>query len=73
MWKSTMYVHDFPEVYKEVLIVANGSVTPGYYAGYNGTHYVWKSSREGYVFWDTEVTHWMPLPEPPKEEWHEVL
>ena len=52
----------------EVLIVANGSVTPGYYAGYNGAHYVWKSSREGYVFWDAEVTYWMPLPEPPKEQ-----
>lgn len=26
----------------------------------------WCSPRQ-YCFWDREVTHWMPLPEPPKE------
>ena len=67
MWRSTMYIRNFPEALMEVLFVSNGSVIPGYYAGYNGAHHVWKSSREGYTFWDTEVTHWMPLPEPPKE------
>ncbi len=67
MWKSTMNPRIFPNINVEVLFVGNGVVVPGYYAGYNGAHDVWKSSREGFTFWDTEVTYWMPLPKPPKE------
>lgn len=69
MWKSTAYPRDFQMLGEEVLLVVNGvRVVSGYYAGDNGAHYVWKASRNGFVFWDGEITHWAPLPEPPKEE-----
>ena len=58
---------NFPNTNVEVLFFANGCVIPGYYVGSNGSHHVWKSSREGYIFLDDEVTHWMPLPKSPKE------
>ena len=58
-----------PDDSQDILLVVNGArVISGYYAGYNGAHYVWKASRNGFVFWDDEITHWMPLPELPKEE-----
>lgn len=66
-WITTKFVRTLPDLGDEVLLVVNGRVFSGYYAGYNGAHYVWKSSRNGFVYWDSEVTHWMPLPEPPKE------
>lgn len=68
MWKSTAYVRDFPKLGEEVLLVVDGvHVVTGYYAGHDGAHHVWKASRNWFVFWDNEITHWMPLPEPPKE------
>lgn len=68
MWITTKFVRTFPVAGDEVLLAtSDGRVISGYYAGYIGTHYVWKSIRNGFVFWDDEITHWMPLPEPPKE------
>jgi hypothetical protein len=46
----------------------------------NGNYYVMIGRRSGYVWdiytldgiqWVNSVTHWMPLPEPPKEAPHE--
>lgn len=68
MWRSTIRVDTYPEEDIEILFVSNGYVFSGYYEGYDGAHHVWKSSRNRYTFWDTEVTHWMPLPEPPKDD-----
>jgi len=68
-WITTAFVCTFPMAGNEVLLAtSDGRVISGYYAGHNGAHYAWKASRSGAVFWDSEITHWMPLPEPPKEE-----
>lgn len=68
MWRSTACPRDFPLAGEEVLLVVNGKrVISGFYAGYNGAHHIWKASNKSFVFWDAEITHWMPLPEPPKE------
>lgn len=78
-WNRRTPKHDaevkFPDNNVEVLFFANGCVIPGYYVGSNGSHHVWKSSREGYIFLDDEVTHWMPLPRPPKEDkrWRTIV
>ena len=29
---------------------------------------LWFSIEEDITYWEDEVTHWMPLPQPPKEE-----
>ena len=55
-----------PSIGKALVFSGVAGVMVGYFAGHNTSHYVWKSYI-GYVFWDDEVTHWMPLPEPPKE------
>jgi hypothetical protein len=37
---------------------------------YNGDQewkYTWES-EDGFIYREDDVTHWMPLPEPPKEE-----
>lgn len=35
----------------------------------NDKKYPWiENTYEGYDYTDDEVTHWMPLPEPPKED-----
>ena len=56
-----------PEINQSVLICAFGrSVGEGTYRGHDGFHHVWKMYAVAGTYWDDEVTHWMPLPEPPK-------
>ena len=58
-----------PEVDQPVMICAFGkSVGEGVYRGHDGFHHVWKMYTSSGTYWDDEVTHWMPLPQPPKEE-----
>lgn len=58
-----------PEVDQPVMICAFGkSVGEGVYRGHDGFHHVWKMYASSGTYWDDEVTHYMPLPEPPKEE-----
>ena len=56
-----------PEIDTSVLMCAFGkSVGEGTYRGYDGVHHVWKMYAVSGTYWDDEVTHWMPLPAPPK-------
>lgn len=58
-----------PEVNQPVMICAFGkSVGEGVYRGHDSFHHVWKMYASAGTYWDDEVTHYMPLPEPPKEE-----
>jgi hypothetical protein len=58
-----------PEVDEPVMICAFGkSVGEGVYRGHDGFHHVWKMYASSGTYWDDEVTHYMPLPEPPKED-----
>lgn len=58
-----------PEIDEPVMICAFGkSVGEGVYRGHDGFHHVWKMYASSGTYWDDEVTHYMPLPEPPKEE-----
>ena len=58
-----------PEVDQPVMICAFGkSVGEGVYRGHDGFHHVWKMYASSGTYWDDEVTHYMPLPEPPKED-----
>ena len=57
-----------PEVDKSILYCAFGrSVGEGVYHGFDGRHHVWNMYAVSGTHWDNEVTNWMPLPEPPKE------
>lgn len=57
-----------PEVEQSVLFCVFGrSVGEGTYRGHDGFHHVWKMYAVAGTYWDNEVTHWMPLPTPPKE------
>ena len=57
-----------PEVDQPVMICAFGkSVGEGVYRGHDGFHHVWKMYTSSGTYWDDEVTHWMSLPQPPKE------
>ena len=51
-----------PEDDDDVLIMSSGSISMGYYSVYNE---YWADYINVY---NSDVTHWMPLPEPPKEE-----
>lgn len=55
-----------PETDDEVLMYTSWG---GYYIGRYSYHEpdVW-SSEEIYAYDDGEISYWMPLPEPPKEE-----
>lgn len=56
-----------PEVEQSVLFCVFGrSVGEGTYRGHDGFHHVWKMYAVAGTYWDDEVTHWMPLPAPPK-------
>ena len=55
-----------PSIGETVIFFGVAGVMVGFFSGHNTRHSVWKS-HSGYVLWDDEVTHWMPLPEPPKE------
>lgn len=58
-----------PEVDQPVMICAFGkSVGEGVYRGHDGFHHVWKMYASSGTYWDDEVTHYMPLPEPPEED-----
>lgn len=50
----------------EVLITHGGFVTTGCWDGKD-----WRGT-DGDFFYSTSVTHWMPLPQPPKEEEEEM-
>ena len=52
-----------PEKMGEVLVVLYGRVCIAWYHG-NGQF----ETGSGLICYAEEVTHWMPLPEPPKEE-----
>ena len=70
-WISVDYDNpeSLPSKSKSVLYCAFGrSVGEGYYIGFDGYHHVWKMYSCCGTHWDDEVTHWMQLPEPPKEE-----
>lgn len=76
-WKATALERDrwisveerLPEVDQPVMICAFGkSVGEGVYRGHDGFHHVWKMYTSSGTYWDDEVTHWMPLPEPYREE-----
>ena len=54
-----------PEDDDDVLIMSSGSISMGYYSTYNE---YWADYINVY---DDNVTHWMPLPEPPKEDENE--
>ena len=61
-----------PGEYKDVLIYGEKVLDKplvGYYIPEWG-HIRWTGmSRDGYLyFYDKDITHWMPLPEPPKGE-----
>ena len=56
-----------PSIGETVVFFGIDGVMVGYFAGNNTRHNAWKSTL-GYVFWDEEITHWMHLPEPPKED-----
>lgn len=58
---------ELPNIGTEVIFAANQNTICGYYAGYNGFHHVWYSSRDAYVFWEDEVKYWMFLPVSPEE------
>ena len=47
-----------------LIALADGLVTVGYQSGYG----VWVYWRNGIKHQTYEVTHWMPLPQPPKGE-----
>ena len=64
-----------PKPDESIMLCAFGkSVGEGTYQGHDGYHNVWKMYAVCGTYWDDEITHWMPLPEPPKEgAVHEVL
>ena len=47
-----------------IINMMNGNVRVGCYEGNTGFHDKW-SVQPCVTLWDNEVTHWMPLPEPP--------
>ena len=49
----------------ECLLVRRGRVLSGRQASFFGVSTVWQNDY-GTIIPDNEVTHWMPLPEPPK-------
>ena len=68
-WISVDYNNPetLPCAEKSILYCAFGrSVGEGYYRGFDGEHHVWKMYAVAGTHWDYEVTHWMPLPEPPE-------
>ena len=65
-WISTY--ERMPDAIKPIMICTFGKyVGEGEYCGYDGFHDVWKEYAGSGTYWDDEVTHWMPLPELPKE------
>lgn len=56
-----------PEIGQHVIAYSkvSGAVESVYYLSYKGSH-IWTEPVEEYYNYE-EVTHWMPLPEPPKE------
>ena len=54
-----------PEDDDDVLIMSSGSISMGYYSIYNE---YWADYINVY---NSDVTHWMPLPEEPKEDANE--
>ena len=62
---------------KVIVLCKNGYIGYGHYENYNGNQ-TWYNLESGKPFtdWDFEdcesyeVTHWMPLPMPPKEDNH---
>ena len=53
-----------PEKEDDVLAYEfRGDVSIAYISGYE-----WRNLESGYVMDASYVTHWMPLPEPPKEQ-----
>ena len=68
-WTSVDYNNPetLPCTEKAILYCAFGrSVGEGCYRGFDGEHHVWKMYAVAGTHWDYEVTHWMPLPEPPE-------
>lgn len=57
-----------PESKKSVFISTKDWTGEGCYYGTIENHVMWKGYRWGAIYWDDEVTAWMPLPEVYKEE-----
>lgn len=56
-----------PELDRDVLVYHQNVQHVGYYAEHEGDYY-WYSFDTGILEDEREPTHWMPLPEPPKQE-----
>jgi hypothetical protein len=56
----------FPEVDQEVLVSEKGKIKFAFYEK-QGDNFFFFTQKKGMLYY-SDVTHWMPLPEPPKQQ-----